>query len=159
MMLFGYIVNTLAEIIHESVRLSFVEDFAFWVRLDNDVPVTLDITFSYEECVTYDGSRDTHGFLIGEGEIHHGYTILIIEEVKPDLVGFNPYKADWAGYNDEGNDFHGHLHVHPDGDFLRRGDFKGVRGFYCSARLIDGWCDDPSSKLLALADNNLEVIQ
>jgi len=48
----------------------------------------------------------------------------------------------WAGYNDRGNDRNGHMHVNPEGSFIRS---DGLRGDYCSAPLnfSQDTCSDP----------------
>jgi len=49
----------------------------------------------------------------------------------------------WAGYNDQGNDRNGHMHVNPVGSFIRS---DGLRGDYCCAPLKDQeTCSDPPS--------------
>lgn len=50
-------------------------------------------------------------------------------------------KVEWAGYDNDGNDRSGHLHVHPEGAFIRS---DLVVGFYCHAPLDEnGECSDP----------------
>lgn len=65
---------------------------------------------------------------------------------------FDPFETAWAGYGPDGNDQSFHLHVHPNGDYIRS---DGVRGFRCVAllKLVGGnyRCTDPSSPILSLA--------
>jgi hypothetical protein len=51
------------------------------------------------------------------------------------------YNAQWAGYDNNGNDRNGHMHFHPVGNFYRS---DGARGFYCAAPLnAQEECSDP----------------
>jgi hypothetical protein len=69
--------------------------------------------------------------------------------------GSGPYLASWAGYDSQGMDYHGHMHIHPDGNFTRYGGGLGspAVGFYCAAPLTeDGACSDPSDRVLKAFD-------
>ncbi len=59
------------------------------------------------------------------------------------------HPAAWPGYNHLGNDRSGHMHLHPDGPYIRS---DGRRGFFCLAPTVDGNCTDPSPDYLALLD-------
>jgi hypothetical protein len=64
------------------------------------------------------------------------------------------YDADWAGYDNDGNDRRGHMHIHPEGTFYRA---DLVRGFYCCARLtVAGQCTDPPPQLLDLLNKETD---
>lgn len=52
----------------------------------------------------------------------------------------NYYIPTGAGYDNHGNDRHGHMHIHPKGTLISS---HGKRGFYCAAPVHHGICLDP----------------